>query len=202
MEHVSNGYLIVIPHVRASSCLFAMLRTRNLFLKPLSKSKSFSTTAMAPQKLRIGYVPEHFSTPLAFASNKYYLHADLIPFPTGTGALAASLKAPRNEDGSIDVAIGLTEGFVADLGKSKAEGKHAGYGFVGTYVESPLCVSAYQRHHMISMPLLEMARLESRALRSDMHEHTLGTLAYLRPSTSSGRSLLAPKGTKSIAWKT
>lgn len=112
---------------------------------------------MAPQKLRIGYVPEHFSTPLAFASNKYYLHADLIPFPTGTGALAASLKAPRDEDGSIDVAIGLTEGFVADLGKLKAEGKHAGYGFVGTYVESPLCVSAYQRHHMISMPLLENA---------------------------------------------
>jgi len=37
----------------------------------------------------------------------------------------------------------LTEGFVADLGKSRAaagegEGGQVGYGLVGTYVESPL----------------------------------------------------------------
>ncbi|KAI5365143.1 hypothetical protein Slin15195_G046810 [Septoria linicola] len=94
---------------------------------------------MTASKLRIGYVPEHFSTPLAFAAHKYSFHAELIPFPTGTGALAASLKAPREEKSSIDVAIGLTEGFVADLGKANAAGEHAGYGFVGTYVESPLC---------------------------------------------------------------
>lgn len=90
-------------------------------------------------KLRIGYIPEHFSTPLAFAQRKYYLNADLIPFPTGTGALAASLKSPRNVVDSIDVAIGLTEGFVADLGKARAAGTYAGYGLVGTYVQSPLC---------------------------------------------------------------
>ncbi|PPJ53793.1 hypothetical protein CBER1_04535 [Cercospora berteroae] len=101
--------------------------------------RSFSSSSTAFSKLRIGFVPEHFSTPLAFAAHKYYLNADLVPFPTGTGALAASLKAPRGDNGSIDVAIGLTEGFVADLGKSKAAGQHIGYGFVGTYVESPLC---------------------------------------------------------------
>ena len=36
----------------------------------------------------------------------------------------------------IDVAIGLTEGWVAGLGK---EGEKAGYKIVGTYVETPLC---------------------------------------------------------------
>lgn len=42
-----------------------------------------------------------------------------------------SLKADE-----IDVGIGLTEGWVAGLGK---EGKDAGYKLVGTYVETPLC---------------------------------------------------------------
>jgi hypothetical protein len=32
----------------------------------------------------------------------------------------------------------LTEGFVADLGKSRAAGEAEAYGLVGTYVESPL----------------------------------------------------------------
>lgn len=36
----------------------------------------------------------------------------------------------------IDVGIGLTEGWVAGLGK---EGGKAGYEIVGTYVETPLC---------------------------------------------------------------
>jgi hypothetical protein len=89
--------------------------------------------------LRIGFVPEHFSTPLAFAHHRYHLNADLIPFPTGTGALTAALKAPRHDSTAIDVAIGLTEGFVADLGKSIAARQSPKYGFVGTYVNSPLC---------------------------------------------------------------
>ena len=38
----------------------------------------------------------------------------------------------------IDVAIGLTEGWVAELGKRKA-GDSGGFKIVGTYVESPLC---------------------------------------------------------------
>lgn len=102
-------------------------------------TRAFSATSMSSSKLRIGYIPEHFSTPLAFAQHKYYLNASLIPFPTGTGALTASLKAPRSDEGSIDVAIGLTEGFVADLGKARAAGQDVKYGLVGTYVESPLC---------------------------------------------------------------
>jgi ABC-type nitrate/sulfonate/bicarbonate transport system substrate-binding protein len=77
---------------------------------------------------------EHFSTPLHFAIKHFGLEADIKPFPTGTGALTASLK-----DNSIDVAIGLTEGFVADLGKTNASKETPAYKLVGTYVESPLC---------------------------------------------------------------
>lgn len=79
------------------------------------------------------YGPEHFSTPLAFAQQHFSLNATLIPVPTGTGDLAARLKT-TTEDDKLDVAIGLTEGFVADLGKNPK----AGYGLVGTYVDSPL----------------------------------------------------------------
>lgn len=39
----------------------------------------------------------------------------------------------------IDVGIGLTEGWVAGLGKAQAEGRNAGYSLVGTFVETPLC---------------------------------------------------------------
>lgn len=90
-------------------------------------------------KLRVGYVPEHFSTPLAFAHQHFGLDsiAELIAEPLGTGALTSRLKAKDQE--SLDVAIGLTEGLVSDLGKTKAAGNEAGYGLVGTYVQSPLC---------------------------------------------------------------
>ena len=81
---------------------------------------------------------EHFSTPLIFAQQHFFLDAELIPFPTGTGALSGALKSEEQNE-SIDVAIGLTEGFVADLGRSKTAGVAPGYGLVGTYVESPLC---------------------------------------------------------------
>ena len=36
----------------------------------------------------------------------------------------------------LDVGIGLTEGWVAALGK---QGRDAGFKLVGTYVETPLC---------------------------------------------------------------
>lgn len=40
---------------------------------------------------------------------------------------------------SIDIGIGLTEGWVAGLGKAQAERRDAPYKLVGTYVETPLC---------------------------------------------------------------
>lgn len=87
--------------------------------------------------LKIGYVPEHFSTPLHFAQRHFGLNAELIPFPSGTGHMITSIRA-----GEIDVGIGLTEGWVAGLGKSDAD-EHGGYSIVGTYVETPLCMHRY-----------------------------------------------------------
>ncbi|KAH7395901.1 uracil-DNA glycosylase-like protein [Cadophora sp. MPI-SDFR-AT-0126] len=83
--------------------------------------------------LRIGFVPEHFSTPLHYAKKYFGLNAELIPFPSGTGHMITSLRS-----GEIDVGVGLTEGWVAGLGKDDVEGD-GGYRIVGTYVETPLC---------------------------------------------------------------
>ncbi|KAI4189260.1 MAG: hypothetical protein L6R41_001581 [Letrouitia leprolyta] len=94
--------------------------------------------------LRIGFVPEHFSTPLHFAAKYFSLSATLIPFPSGTGHMVTSLRA-----GEIDIGIGLTEGWVAALASppSPSSAKNANengeknneFKIVGTYVESPLC---------------------------------------------------------------
>jgi hypothetical protein len=85
------------------------------------------------QPLRIGFVPEHFSTPIYFAQKYFGLKAELVPFPSGTGHMITSLRA-----GDIDVGIGLTEGWVAGLGRDHVPGD-GGYRLVGTYVETPLC---------------------------------------------------------------
>ncbi|PNY26001.1 Uncharacterized protein TCAP_04065 [Tolypocladium capitatum] len=88
---------------------------------------------MASQPLRIGFVPEHFSTPLHFAQKHYGLDATLISFPSGTGHMVTAIRA-----GEIDVGIGLTEGWIAGLGREGIEGD-GGYRLVGTYVDTPLC---------------------------------------------------------------
>lgn len=92
--------------------------------------------------LRIGYVPEHFSTPLYFAQKHFGLDAKLVPFPSGTGHMITALRG--NE---IDIGIGLTEGWIAGLGKSDVEGD-GGYRLVGTYVETPLCMSSAHLSHI------------------------------------------------------
>ncbi|KAL2754861.1 hypothetical protein ACRALDRAFT_2028113 [Sodiomyces alcalophilus JCM 7366] len=88
---------------------------------------------MTDQPLRIGFVPEHFAAPLHFARDHYGLNADLVPFPSGTGHMITAIRS--NE---IDVAVGLTEGWIAGLGKEDLEGD-GGYRLVGTYVDTPLC---------------------------------------------------------------
>jgi ABC-type nitrate/sulfonate/bicarbonate transport system substrate-binding protein len=88
---------------------------------------------MASQPLRIGFVPEHFSTPLYFAQKHYGLDAELIPFPSGTGHMITAIRG-----GEIDVGIGLTEGWIAGLGREDLE-DDGGYRLVGTYVDTPLC---------------------------------------------------------------
>lgn len=77
---------------------------------------------------KLGYVPEHFSTPIHWAV-ELGLDVTLVPVIEGTGRLIALLNS-----GEIDFAIGLTEGFVADVAKGNDT-----YNVVGTYVNSPLC---------------------------------------------------------------
>ncbi|ODQ76988.1 hypothetical protein BABINDRAFT_42422 [Babjeviella inositovora NRRL Y-12698] len=83
---------------------------------------------------RVGYVPEHFSTPIQFAQTHQYfaqqgLTVELVPFPSGSGHLIQCLG-----EKTIDIAIGLTEAFIAGTAKGNDT-----YKTVGTYVSSPLC---------------------------------------------------------------
>ncbi|KAJ5995604.1 hypothetical protein N7481_002581 [Penicillium waksmanii] len=90
--------------------------------------------------IRIGYVPEHYLTPLhlalrspAVASLPFKLV--LTPFPAGTGHMITSLRS--NE---IDLCIGLTEGWVAGLtGKTQPQNPaEGGYKVIGHWVDNPL----------------------------------------------------------------
>ncbi|KAJ3563768.1 hypothetical protein NPX13_g8084 [Xylaria arbuscula] len=98
---------------------------------------------MVDSTIRIGFVPEHFSTPLHFAQKHFGLDAKLIPFPSGTGHMSCGLTyhlilVTAIRAGEIDIGIGLTEAWVAGLGKEDTPGD-GGYRIVGTYVETPLC---------------------------------------------------------------
>ena len=84
------------------------------------------------KKITIGGVPEHFNLPwhLAIENNKFNEHnIDLHwkEFPGGTGAMCSALR-----DGSIDMAVILTEGIIKDI----IEGNPSK--IVKTYVDSPL----------------------------------------------------------------
>ncbi|ODV93689.1 hypothetical protein PACTADRAFT_51454 [Pachysolen tannophilus NRRL Y-2460] len=86
--------------------------------------------------LKVGFVPEHFSTPIQFAKihgffTQKNLQVELIPFLSGSGHLIQCLKSQE-----IDIAIGLTEAFVRGICDGDTE-----YKISGTYVESPLCWS-------------------------------------------------------------
>ncbi|KAG2173040.1 hypothetical protein INT44_007013 [Umbelopsis vinacea] len=79
-------------------------------------------------------VPEHFSTPLHMSNeNGYFTEAgvevQLVCCPGGTGEMTSKLK-----DGSINLAVALTEGLTAGI----ANGQDW-YKIVGTYVSAPLC---------------------------------------------------------------
>ncbi|SGY82267.1 BQ5605_C009g05556 [Microbotryum silenes-dioicae] len=86
------------------------------------------TSATNPtSKLRIGYVPEHFSTPLLQLAARDPT-IELVSCPSGTGQIMTALK-----EGHIHLAIALTEALTAGIVHKKAE-----YKIVGTYVTSPL----------------------------------------------------------------
>ncbi|KAJ5451612.1 hypothetical protein N7491_000794 [Penicillium cf. griseofulvum] len=90
--------------------------------------------------IRIGYVPEHYLTPLHLALRSPAISSlpfklALTSFPSGTGHMITSLRS--NE---IDLAIGLTEGWVAGLaGKQQAsQSSDGGYKVIGHWVDNPL----------------------------------------------------------------
>ncbi|KAL8709521.1 MAG: hypothetical protein Q9220_005763 [cf. Caloplaca sp. 1 TL-2023] len=87
--------------------------------------------------LKLAYIPEHFSTPLHLSVLHFSLPCHLIPYPTGTGAMVEALRK-----GEVDIAVGLTEGWVAALstvGITKQDEKgEERFKIVGTYVETPL----------------------------------------------------------------
>ncbi|KAG7089456.1 hypothetical protein E1B28_011141 [Marasmius oreades] len=79
--------------------------------------------------LRIGYVREHFSSPLLqFAEDDQEQTFSLVECPSGTGQLISRLT---NDE--IDVAIALTDPLISGI----ANGSKA-YKLVGSYVSTPL----------------------------------------------------------------
>ncbi|KAL4942916.1 hypothetical protein BDV06DRAFT_221758 [Aspergillus oleicola] len=96
--------------------------------------------ASQQETIRIGYVPEHYLAPLHLALRSPTIQSlpykiALTPFPSGTGHMITSLRS--NE---IDIAIGLTEGWVAGLAGKTAPASEAerGYKVVGHWVDTPL----------------------------------------------------------------
>lgn len=85
--------------------------------------------------LRVGYVPEHFSSPLLQLAAENPSTITLVSCPSGTGQMTAALN-----DNSIDVAIALTESLIASIAnrKDNSDSTSAGFKLIGKYVTTPL----------------------------------------------------------------
>ena len=95
----------------------------------MQKNKDMSETIT---HFNIGGVPEHFNLPWYLALEQGLFQQQNVnltwtDYPGGTGAMAKDLRA-----GTLDIAVLLTEGIVADIAKGN-ESK-----IVQVYVESPL----------------------------------------------------------------
>ncbi|KAI8970686.1 hypothetical protein BDB01DRAFT_814735 [Pilobolus umbonatus] len=111
--------------------------------------------------IRIGYVPEHFSTPLYMARDNGYfrdaqVEVELVCCPGGTGEMTSKLQ-----DKSLDIAIALTEGLVAGISKGQDW-----YKIVGTYVDAPLCWA------------LSAGKMSKHNNISTLHKTTVGISRY------------------------
>lgn len=86
-------------------------------------------------KLRIGYVPEHFSLPILELAKSSWgqENIEVVSQPSGTGQMLTSFNAEHPESREIDVAIALTEALIAGIGKGRRD-----YELSGTYVKSSL----------------------------------------------------------------
>ena len=90
-----------------------------------------SAAASAPRLFRLAGVPEHFNAPVHRAKQRLLDKKNILlqwtNCPGGTGQMCQKLR-----DKSVDAAIALTEGLVADLLKGNTAK------IVATYVASPL----------------------------------------------------------------
>jgi hypothetical protein len=86
-------------------------------------------------RLRVGYVPEHFSVPLLELAKTEWGqdHLELVPQPSGTGQMLTSFNASEPAARKIDVAVALTEALIAGIAKGRTD-----YELTGTYVKSSL----------------------------------------------------------------
>ncbi|KAL4923740.1 uncharacterized protein BDV17DRAFT_232684 [Aspergillus undulatus] len=124
--------------------------------------------------IRIGYVPEHYLAPLHLALRHPQISAlpfkiALTPFPSGTGHMITSLRS-----GEIDIAIGLTEGWVAGLAGKSAPSTESerGYKAIGQWVETPLrwaIVTGANREDLQGVNDLEGSRVGVSRLGSGSH---------------------------------
>ncbi|KAJ9206266.1 hypothetical protein DTO021D3_4887 [Paecilomyces variotii] len=123
--------------------------------------------------IRIGYVPEHYLTPLHLAvrsASSLPFNFTLVPFPSGTGHMITCLREKE-----IDIGIGLTEGWVAGLtGKSQLHQNvvSGGYKVVGHWVETPLrwaIVTGREREDINSVSDLKGSRVGVSRLGSGSH---------------------------------
>jgi ABC-type nitrate/sulfonate/bicarbonate transport system substrate-binding protein len=81
------------------------------------KSKPPTPKTFEHEAIKIGVVPEHFSTPFHLGLerdifNESDLNVDVIEYPRGTGSMCTALR-----EGQLDVAVALTEGetFIIEL---------------------------------------------------------------------------------------
>ncbi|KAL1970774.1 hypothetical protein VTN77DRAFT_2608 [Rasamsonia byssochlamydoides] len=125
--------------------------------------------------IRIGYVPEHYLTPLHLAlrsptASSLPFQISLVEFPSGTGHMITSLRAQE-----IDIGIGLTEGWIAGLtGKQQLyeNSVSGGYKIVGQWVETPLrwaIVTGRDRKEINSVDDLKGGRVGVSRLGSGSH---------------------------------
>ena len=111
-------------------CLIPLIMPRPPLSHLLRRMSTSATSTTKP--LRIGYVPEHYLLPFHLARRHIPFQIEPIPFPSGTGHMITSLRS-----NDLDIAIGLTEGWVAGLLGPAGRGK-GGYHIVGSWVRNPL----------------------------------------------------------------
>lgn len=77
--------------------------------------------------LRVGCVPEHFSAPIHLSPSLV-----VVSCPCGTGEMISGLHS--SADGSIDVAVALTEGIILAAIKDLIANVQSPIQIVGSYV--------------------------------------------------------------------